>query len=68
MAEYYLTIGPIEDDPDGISPQDHAETLESQGWRKVKVEWVGQPTVIAGCGCNVPTQWNHDNDGKPVHN
>jgi hypothetical protein len=62
VAEYYLTIGPIEDDPDGLSAEDRVELLEAAGWRDVNIEWVGKPTMTYECSVDTVTQWNYDNE------
>jgi hypothetical protein len=46
MKQYSLVIGPIDDDPDGLSPEDLKECLEAAGWRDVRVEWLDAVTEI----------------------
>ena len=40
MKRYKLTIGPIEDDPGDLSPEDRMEMLAYAGWRDVRIEWI----------------------------
>ena len=40
MNRYNIVIGPINDDPDGFSPEDFKEMLTDAGWRNVRIEWL----------------------------
>jgi hypothetical protein len=45
MERYNLVIGPIDDDPDGLSPEDRVEMLADAGWRDVRIEWLKPETT-----------------------
>ena len=50
MKRYNLVIGPIDDDPDGLSPEDLTDALTSAGWRNVRIEWLESNETIDDTG------------------
>ena len=47
MNRYNLVIGPIDDDPHDLSPEDRVELLTDDGWRNVRIEWL-EPIEMTG--------------------